>query len=102
MRMIEAATDGRDQLRYIAGADAEEIYETRMKVGDGGISKGDGPAVFWRYHKTRLVPCVFSNERSDCPHSASYRTVFFSAKSENGAINDLLVEAAGVEPSSTI
>jgi len=39
MRMIEAAPDGRDQLRYIAGADAKEIYETRMRVGDEAFRK---------------------------------------------------------------
>lgn len=37
--VYEAATDGRDQLRYIAGADAKEIYETGMKVGDEAFRK---------------------------------------------------------------
>jgi hypothetical protein len=58
--LIEAATDGRDQLRYIAGADAKEVYEMRMKVGDGGISKGGGTAIFWRHRKSRFVSDCFS------------------------------------------
>jgi short-subunit dehydrogenase len=37
--VYEAATDGKDQLRYIAGADAKAIYETRMKVGDEAFRK---------------------------------------------------------------
>jgi len=37
--VYEAATDGKDQLRYIAGADAKAIYETRMKVGDEASRK---------------------------------------------------------------
>ena len=32
--VYEAATDGKDQLRYIAGADAKATYETRLRVGD--------------------------------------------------------------------
>lgn len=32
--VYEAATDGKDQLRYIAGADSKAMYETRMKLGD--------------------------------------------------------------------
>jgi NAD(P)-dependent dehydrogenase (short-subunit alcohol dehydrogenase family) len=37
--VYEAATDGKDQLRYVAGADAKAIYETRMKVGDEAFRK---------------------------------------------------------------
>lgn len=37
--VYEAATDGKDQLRYIAGADAKAIYETRMQVGDEAFRK---------------------------------------------------------------
>jgi len=37
--VYEAATDGKDQLRYIAGADAKEIYAMRMKVGDEAFHK---------------------------------------------------------------
>lgn len=37
--VYEAATDGKDQLRYVAGADAKEIYETRMKLGDEAFRK---------------------------------------------------------------
>jgi hypothetical protein len=32
--VYEAATDGKDQLRYVAGADAKEIYAMRMQLGD--------------------------------------------------------------------
>ena len=37
--MYEAATDGKDQLRYVAGADAKAMYETRMKLGDEEFRK---------------------------------------------------------------
>jgi hypothetical protein len=79
MPMIEAASDGRDQLGYIAGADAKEIYETRMRVGDEAFRKAMAQQFFWRYRKTRLVSdCFFSNERSDCPH---FSVVFWIAPS---------------------
>jgi NAD(P)-dependent dehydrogenase (short-subunit alcohol dehydrogenase family) len=32
--VYEAATDGKDQLRYMAGADAKTAYEKRLKMGD--------------------------------------------------------------------
>ena len=32
--VYEAATDGRDQLRYVAGADAKATYATRLELGD--------------------------------------------------------------------
>ena len=35
----EAATDGKDQLRYIAGADAKEIYAMRTRLGDEAFRK---------------------------------------------------------------
>jgi hypothetical protein len=37
--VYEAATDGKDQLRYIAGADAKATYETRLRVGDEAFRK---------------------------------------------------------------
>ena len=37
--VYEAATDGKDQLRYIAGADAKEIYVMRMRLGDEAFRK---------------------------------------------------------------
>ena len=37
--VYEAATDGKDQLRYIAGADAKAMYETRMQLGDEASRK---------------------------------------------------------------
>ena len=32
--VYEAATDGKDRLRYLAGADAKATYETRLQMGD--------------------------------------------------------------------
>jgi hypothetical protein len=32
--VYEAATDGKDQLRYIAGADAKAWYAQRLQLGD--------------------------------------------------------------------
>jgi NAD(P)-dependent dehydrogenase (short-subunit alcohol dehydrogenase family) len=37
--VYEAAADGKDQLRYVAGEDAKAIYETRMRVGDEAFRK---------------------------------------------------------------
>jgi hypothetical protein len=48
--VYEAATDGKDQLRYVAGADAKEICATRTRLGDEAFRKamaqqffGDAP-----------------------------------------------------------
>ena len=38
--VYEAATDGKDQLRYVAGADAKALYEKRKSVGDEAFRKG--------------------------------------------------------------
>lgn len=35
----EAATDGKDQLRYVAGADAKATYATRVQLGDEAFRK---------------------------------------------------------------
>lgn len=37
--VYEAATDGKDQLRYIAGADAKAIYAMRLQVGEEAFRK---------------------------------------------------------------
>ena len=37
--IYEAATDGKDQLIYVAGDDAKEWYESRRKLGDEGFRK---------------------------------------------------------------
>jgi NAD(P)-dependent dehydrogenase (short-subunit alcohol dehydrogenase family) len=37
--VYEAATDGKDQLRYIAGADAKATYAMRLKMGDEAFRK---------------------------------------------------------------
>src|SRR5215467_7857961 len=38
--VYEAATDGKDQLRYISGADAKEIYAMRMQLGGEAFRNG--------------------------------------------------------------
>jgi NAD(P)-dependent dehydrogenase (short-subunit alcohol dehydrogenase family) len=40
--VYEAATDGRDQLRYVAGEDAKERYALRQKVGSEAFAKQIG------------------------------------------------------------
>ena len=49
--VYEAATDGKDQLRYVAGADAKATYASRVQLGDESFRKamdvqffGSGPA----------------------------------------------------------
>jgi len=37
--VFEAATDGKDQLRYVAGADAKATYEARLQIGDESFRK---------------------------------------------------------------
>ena len=37
--VFEAATDGKDQLRYLAGADAKTTYAMRLQMGDEGFRK---------------------------------------------------------------
>jgi len=37
--VYEAATDGKDQLRYLAGADAKEIYAMRLQLGEEAFRK---------------------------------------------------------------
>jgi len=37
--IYEAATDGKDQLRYIAGADAKAMYAMRSQRGDEAFRK---------------------------------------------------------------
>ena len=38
--VYEAATDGKDQLRYVAGEDARATYAMRLQVGDEAFRKG--------------------------------------------------------------
>ena len=38
--VYEAATDGKDQLRYVAGEDAKATYAMRLQVGDEAFRKG--------------------------------------------------------------
>jgi len=38
--VYEAATDGKDKLRYLAGADAKALYAQRLQLGDEAFRKG--------------------------------------------------------------
>ena len=38
--VYEAATDGKDQLRYVAGADAQAMYAQRMQAGPEAFRQG--------------------------------------------------------------
>lgn len=38
--VFEAATDGKDQLRYVAGPDSKATYAARLQVGDEAFRKG--------------------------------------------------------------
>lgn len=40
--VYEAATDGKDQVRYVAGADANEMYKRRLEVGNEAFRKEIG------------------------------------------------------------
>jgi NAD(P)-dependent dehydrogenase (short-subunit alcohol dehydrogenase family) len=44
--VYEAATDGRDQLRYLAGADAVATYASRRQLGDEAFRKAIGQQFF--------------------------------------------------------
>ncbi len=44
--VYEAATDGKDQLRYIAGADAKATYAMRLQMGDEAFRKAIRPHFF--------------------------------------------------------
>jgi len=37
--VYEAATDGKDQLRYVAGTDAKTMYDMRLQMGDEAFRK---------------------------------------------------------------
>ena len=37
--VYDAATDGKDQLRYVAGADAKATHATRLQMGDEAFRK---------------------------------------------------------------
>jgi NAD(P)-dependent dehydrogenase (short-subunit alcohol dehydrogenase family) len=44
--VYEAATDGREQLRYLAGADAKATYAARLEAGDEAFRKGTDQRFF--------------------------------------------------------
>src|SRR5215472_14428038 len=37
--VYEGATDGKDQLHYVAGADAKAMYARRLQIGDNAFRK---------------------------------------------------------------
>jgi NAD(P)-dependent dehydrogenase (short-subunit alcohol dehydrogenase family) len=50
--VYEAATDGKDQLRYVAGADAKSIYAMRLQLGDEAFRKAMAQQFFGDAVKT--------------------------------------------------
>ena len=44
--VYEAATDGKDQLRYLAGEDAKQIYEQRLRLGAEAYHKNVDQLIF--------------------------------------------------------
>ena len=42
--VYQAATDGKDKLRYVAGEDAKALYSQRLQMGDEDFRKQDVPA----------------------------------------------------------
>jgi hypothetical protein len=46
--VYEAATDGKKQLRYVAGADAQATYATRLQMGDEGFRNAINQQFFGR------------------------------------------------------
>ena len=52
--VYEAATDGKDQLRYIAGADAKASYATRLQVGDEAFRKALNQQFFGQQRGTAV------------------------------------------------
>jgi NAD(P)-dependent dehydrogenase (short-subunit alcohol dehydrogenase family) len=47
--VYEAATDGKDQLRYIAGADAKAMYAMRLQMGDEDFRKAINQQFFGQH-----------------------------------------------------
>jgi hypothetical protein len=44
--VYEAATDGKDKLRYVAGEDAKALYAQRLQLGDEAFRKQMGQMFF--------------------------------------------------------
>jgi NAD(P)-dependent dehydrogenase (short-subunit alcohol dehydrogenase family) len=53
--VYEAATDGKDQLRYVAGADAKAMYEMRLEVGPEAFRKAIAQEFFGDLHEAASV-----------------------------------------------
>ena len=74
--VYEAATDGKAQLPYIAGADAKAMYAMRLQLGDEAFRKAiaqqffeDAKRVAWLSHSRRLCRLLYYN-RSHEPRLA--------------------------------
>jgi hypothetical protein len=52
--VYEAATDGKDQLRYIAGADGKAMYAMRVQLGDEAFRKAIAQQFFGDAQKAAL------------------------------------------------
>jgi len=52
--VYEAATDGKDQLRYIAGADAKASYATRLQVRDEAFRRALNQQFFGQQRGTAV------------------------------------------------
>ena len=50
--VYEAATDGKDQLRYVAGADAKATYAVRLQLGDEAFRKAIRQQFFGKQAET--------------------------------------------------
>lgn len=44
--VYEAATDGKDQVRYVAGEDAKRLYQRRLEIGSEAFRKELGKMIF--------------------------------------------------------
>lgn len=50
--VYEAATDGKDQLRYVAGPDAKATYAMRLQLGDEAFRKAIKHQFFGKHAET--------------------------------------------------
>jgi short-subunit dehydrogenase len=50
--VYEAATDGKDQLRYVAGADAKATYAMRLQLGDEAFCRAIRQQFFGKHAET--------------------------------------------------
>jgi hypothetical protein len=53
--VYEAATNGKDQFRYIAGADAKAMYAMRSQLGEEAFRKAMAQQFLWRCTKSGIA-----------------------------------------------